>query len=84
MEGLRYTRDIRVTDPDETMRRLARFKIGWDRGAGGQIYAQDALDDLTWENLGNRLGALLREAPPELQEELYAVCVKIQASQHRP
>ena len=83
MNGLSYTDDIRHTDPDQDLLRLARFKIGWDRGASGRIYGEDALSELTWENLGNRLGAILREAPPEFQEELYAVCVKIQEWQGR-
>jgi hypothetical protein len=83
MNGLTYTKDIRHTDPHEDSRRWARFKIGWDRGADHHIYGEAALDELTWENLGNRLGAILRDAPPELQVELYAVCVKIQEWQGR-
>jgi hypothetical protein len=83
MNGLTYTKDIRYTDPDESPNRLARFKVGWDRGADNYIYGEDALDELTWENLGNRLGAILCDAPPELQEELYAVCVNIQEWQNR-
>jgi hypothetical protein len=83
MNGLTYKTDIRRTDPDEDSRRRARFKVGWDRGADHHIYGETALEELTWENLCNRLGAILREAPPELQEELYAVCVKIQEWQGR-
>lgn len=83
MQGLTYTNDIRDTAPDIDRTRLTRFKIVWDRGASGHIYGEDALDELTWENLGNRLGAILKNAPPDLQEELYAVCVKIQAAQQR-
>ncbi len=83
MHGLTYTKDIRHTDPDEDSRRWARFKVGWDRGADDHIYGEAALNELTWENLGNRLGAILRDAPPDLQEEMYAVCVKIQELQSR-
>jgi hypothetical protein len=83
MKGLTYISDIRDTDPDKSPYRRIRFKIGWDRGADGQVYGEAALEELTWENLGNRLGAILREAPPELQEEMYAVCVKIQELQNR-
>ena len=37
-----------------------------------------ALDQLTWENLGWRLGKIFGDASEELQEELYEWCVKQQ------
>ena len=81
MCGLTYTRDIRHTEPNEDGRRRGNFKTGWNHGMERYIYEAATLDELTWQNLGNRLGAILREAPVGLQEEMYEVCVKIQAWQ---
>jgi hypothetical protein len=79
--GLTYSRDIRNTEPNQDGRRRGNFKAGWNDAADRHIYGDDALDELTWENLGNRLGTILREAPVELQEKMYEVCVEIQAWQ---
>lgn len=68
--GLTYENDRRTVDPDANYRR-GRFKVGWNRAADGAVMGDEALAELTWENLGWRLGMLFGEAPDELKEELY-------------
>jgi hypothetical protein len=80
MNGLIPSKDIRYTRPNEDHYRLARFKVGWRHAAKNKyIYGRRALDKLTWQNLGNRLGAILGSMPEDLQEEMYDLCVKLQA-----
>jgi hypothetical protein len=80
LNGLKPSKDIRYTRPNEDHYRKARFKVGWRHAAEEQyIYGERALDKLTWQNLGNRLGAILGSKPEDLQEEMYELCVKLQA-----
>lgn len=79
MDGLTFERDIRNTDPDATAHRRARFKVGWQEATSGKTYGAEALAELTWQNLGYRFGRLLGPASPKLQDEMYDLCVRIQA-----
>ena len=74
-DGLSYDGDVRLVEPDGNYRR-GRFKAGWNYAVDGSDMGDDALNRLTWENLGWRLGTLLGDASEELQEELYQWCVK--------
>lgn len=73
---LTYDEDVRVVAPDANYRR-GRFKAGWNKSVDGAEMGA-ALDQLTWENLGWRLGKLFDDTSEELQEELYVWCVKQQ------
>ena len=79
MDGLSFERDIRSTEPDATAHRRARFKVGWREATEGGTYGADALAELTWQNLGYRLGRLFGPTTVELQDEMYDLCVKLQA-----
>jgi hypothetical protein len=50
----------------------------------GEAYSAETLETLTWQNLGYRLGTLLGPASEELQGELFAPCVQLQAAQQEP
>jgi hypothetical protein len=78
MNELRFDRDIRSNEPNETAHRKARFREGWRKGAAGEQYGADSLKELTWDNLGYRLGALFTNASPQLVDELYDWCVRQQ------
>ncbi len=74
---LDYDEDVRMDDPDANYRR-GRFKVGWNKAIDGDGMDDEVLNQLTWENLGWRLGKLFGETSEELQEELYEWCVKQQ------
>jgi len=78
-DGLSYDEDVRAVDPEANYRR-GRFKAGWN-AAVDDAEMGGALDRLTWENLGWRLGMLFGDASEELQEELYDWCVDQQLEQ---
>lgn len=78
VDGLSYDEDNRAVDPEEGYR-LGRFKAGWTKAVNGREMA-GALDRLTWENLGWRLGRLFGETSTELQKELYEWCVAQQTN----
>jgi len=78
MNELRFDRDIRSKEPDQTAHRKARFREGWRRGVAGERYGEPSLKELTWDNLGYRLGALFSDTSPELVDELYDWCVRQQ------
>jgi len=80
-DGLTFEKDIRHQDPELDNRRKSRFSIGWKEAVAGQIYKEEALKELTWQNTGYRIGKVLGEASSELIEEMYKLCVKIQAEQ---
>jgi hypothetical protein len=78
MNELRFERDIRSTEPDQTAHRQARFREGWRKGAAREQYGERSLRELTWDNLGYRLGVLFSETSSELMDELYDWCVRQQ------
>lgn len=73
--------DVRSTDPDATAHRRARFKLGWKAAVTGAQYSQTTLEQLTWQNLGWRIGAVLGETAEDLIDEYYELCVRQQAAQ---
>lgn len=79
MERLDYDRDER--EPADDQRRI-RFREGWRQGAKGPRYTTpDILDGLRWENLGYRMGTLLKDAPDEFIDVMYAMCAMLQHDQ---
>jgi len=78
MNELRFDEDIRHEDPNDTAHRKARFREGWRDAATGPPYGEDALKQLTWQNLGYRLGVLFPDTRPELVDKLYDWCVRQQ------
>jgi hypothetical protein len=76
---LYFARDVRVADPDQSAHRLARFRDGWRNAVSGQSYTERTLSELTWENLGYRLGKLFGETSPLLIDLMYEWCVHQQA-----
>jgi hypothetical protein len=55
---------------------------GWNNATDGQQYGTKALNDLTWENLGYRLGCLFGDTNPKLIDQLYDWCVEQQSETH--
>ena len=78
MNELRFDRDIRSKEPDQTAHRQARFRERSRKGAAGEQYGDPSLKELTWDNLGYRLGALFSETGLGLVDELYDWCVRQQ------
>ena len=78
-----FERDIRSTEPNETGHRRARFREGWRKAIEGEHYSETTLRELTWDNLGYRLGALIGDTSPKLVDELYDWCVR-QQNEHGP
>jgi len=72
IEDLEYETDRRQ---DITDGRRRNFKQGWTRAVKGQEY-QDVLEELTWNNLGWRLGKMFGETPDDLREEILDWCVE--------
>lgn len=76
-EALTYEEDDRVfPDPDD--QRLDVFKEGWRKANQGEEYAENAHKELSWHNLGWRLGKLFGETSNELKDGMYMWCVKQQ------
>jgi len=77
MERLDYDRDVR--EPADH-RRLQNFREGWHQGAKPNARYADSsvLNDLTWENLGYRMGTLLTDAPDKFIDVMYAMCAMLQ------
>ena len=83
MDGLSYERDIRHEEPNENKYRFGTFKQGWAEAidAKRQPYNEETLRDLTWKNLGYRLGKIFGPTSPDQIEQMYDWCVRQQ--QHR-
>ncbi len=73
MDCTNFNYDIRE-DPGVDHYRKKEFKTGWNRAVRGRNYAEDTLTDLTWDNLGWRLGKLFGETPDDMFEEMYDWC----------
>lgn len=56
-QGLTYAEDIREINPKANYR-MGRFKVGWNNALNGAELGDDVLEQLTWQNLGWRLGKL--------------------------
>jgi exonuclease III len=84
MSIVNYTRDARDNTPDRDERRRAQFHMGWRRAVAGQTMQVSALDRLTWQNLGYRLGALFGATASELIDSHYDWCVRQQAAADAP
>jgi hypothetical protein len=80
MERLGYDRDER--EPADDQRRI-KFREGWRKGAkkDDRYTSPSVLNDLTWENLGYRMGTLLKAAPDEFIDVMYAMCAMLQHDQ---
>lgn len=83
MDGLDYREDVRHTEPNETQERKLAFRRGWTHAVSEsrEPYGHEALEELTWQNLGYRLGRILGDASVEDRERTYELCVQIQAKQ---
>lgn len=75
-KGLLYKNDSRKNPrPDDE--RLETFKRGWRYAIypEDEDFGEQAFEELSWQNLGYRLGLLFGDTSEELQEELYGWCV---------
>jgi len=72
IEKLEFEKDGRKNLTDGRRR---NFKQGWTRAVGGQEY-EGVLDELTWNNLGWRLGKLFGPTSDEQREEILDWCAK--------
>ena len=74
-KGLSYEVDKRRDpDKDDHNRRLGAFKGGWTKAVQGEHY-DTVLDELTWDNLGWRMGKLFGETEEDRIEEVFEWCV---------
>jgi hypothetical protein len=80
LDSLTYERDVRDSDPEQSGHRRARFIEGWRKAVEGRTFAPETLRELTWENLGYRLGKLLGPTDDQAVAELYEWCVRQQAA----
>ncbi|MDG5761346.1 hypothetical protein QA600_18610 [Natronococcus sp. A-GB1] len=71
-DRLSYSTDIRNEDP--TSDHQGAFKRGWRDADKGEEYIEDMHEELTWHNLGWRLGVLFGETSDELKQELFEWC----------
>jgi len=72
INGLSYERDVRQENPGSD--RQAAFKRGWTDADKGAEYIEGTLDELTWHNLGWRLGQLFGETSDESKQEMFEWC----------
>ena len=74
--GLLHKEDDRK-DPDPDDERLETFKRGWRYAvySEDEDFGEQAFEELSWQNLGYRLGLLFEKTSEELQEEMYHWCV---------
>ena len=66
-----FDRDIRAPADN---RRRGTFGIGWREAVAGHDYGEKALVELTWQNLGYRLGQKLGELPDPAIETAFEYC----------
>ena len=81
---LDYEEDQRQENPGSD--RQGAFKRGWGAAVKGENestrYNDDPeLNNLTWDNLGYRLGRLFGDTSDELQQELFEWCIDQQNEQ---
>lgn len=76
-EALTFEEDSRVI-PEPEDQRLDVFKEGWRKASTGEEYGEHAHEELSWHNLGWRLGKLFGETSIERKNELYHWCVEQQ------
>ena len=79
MNGIPFEEDIRDTNPNETGHREAQFHAGWRRAVEGQCYREATLRQLTWNNLGYRLGKLFGATSADHGDPIDDWCVRQQA-----
>jgi exonuclease III len=75
--GLDFEKDVRMTAPEQNYRK-GQFKSGWNKAVAGAEMDVEVLKNLTWQNLGWRLGMLFGDTSEELKEDLYEWCVNQQ------
>lgn len=68
LESFPYREDPR-NPPDEARR--GRFRSGWKTAAAGETYGAAALQRLTWDNLGWRLGDRYGSQPDDLVDRVF-------------
>lgn len=80
-DPLSYSEDIRKENPGSD--RQGAFKRGWTAAVKGEDeasrYSDDPdLDQLTWDNLGCRLGSLFGETSDDQKQDIFDWCKKRQ------
>ncbi len=79
---LEYHRDKR-RPPDE--RRRGQFRVGWeDATKRGEVYADGTLKQLTWRNLGYRLGQHFGDQSPEQIDRAFDLLAQLYDPQAVP
>ena len=76
-KGLLFKGDGR-RNPDPDDEALEVFKRGWRYAVypDDEDFGENAFRELSWQNLGYRLGLLFGETSEKLQEEMYYWCVE--------
>ncbi len=69
-----FERDVRAPADN---RRRATFRIGWHEAQGPKEYRARVLCDLTWQNLGYRLGRAFGTRPDAVIDDAFGHCVAV-------
>jgi len=75
--------DVRNEDPNDTGHREAQFRLGWSEALTDRTYTLETLAQLTWRNLGYRLGKLYGKTSDEMIGVQYDWSVRQQAARQR-
>jgi len=80
--GLLYEEDTRRELEPGNEEALSVFLTGWSNAVNpdNEDFGEIAFSQLSWRNLGYRLGLLFDETPRPLKEEMYFWCVKQMSS----
>ena len=73
MDWTTYESDVR-NPPDDY--RWRSFWSGWKRAAAGREYSSETAHELTWDNLGHRLGRIFGDTFDVLAREMFGWCSK--------
>lgn len=86
MDGLTFSEDIRAIMPHPDADHCQNFREGWNKGARKEHYEDErkALDRLTWENLGYRLGWILGSASEPFIDAMFSMCSLLQHERKSP
>jgi hypothetical protein len=76
---LTFDKDAGHTEPNKSGHRRARFRQGWLNAVEGKEYGE-ALNELSWDNLGYRLGKIFGSTSEEMIDAQYDWRVRQQKS----
>lgn len=69
---------------EESRNRLRAFRTGWTEALNGRHFNANTLANVTWTNLGWRMGQLLGSQDQQTQEQLFTILADLQTAEQRP